>query len=198
MKRSRSRSVTRHHIGNRVVYVKNYFHDAKTFEPSKYFFKSPASRDEWLLAPQVQALGISTVPHLAHGECWSWRGLVKSTLITEGPAGFISLNAGLSCPTIQSALGKFLSHLHQRSVFHDDLHISNLLYSPEQNEFCLVDLDNMRILPSLELEQRLDNLATLNRRFPLEREFFEAYGDNFWRYKNKLRRRTQERCANLS
>ncbi|MEO6184364.1 MAG: lipopolysaccharide kinase InaA family protein, partial [Verrucomicrobiota bacterium] len=63
--------------------------------------------------------------------------------------------------------------------FHSDLHISNLLYSPEKNELCLVDLDNMKILPGLSREQRMDNLATLNRRWPLTAEFFENYDAQF-------------------
>ncbi len=191
VKRSALRSVTRHPIGDRTFYVKNYFHHAQIFAPLKYFFKSAASRSEWELAPRLQQLGISVVPHLAHGECWNWRGLQKSTLITEGPSGFAPLHPGSSSASVQAALGKFIRQLHECSVFHDDLHISNLLYSPVKNEFCLVDLDNIKIFPSLDLEQRLDNLATLNRRFPLEREFFDAYDGDFFRYKNKVARRTQ-------
>jgi tRNA A-37 threonylcarbamoyl transferase component Bud32 len=173
------RRVTRHAVGENIFYLKTYFHDFQTFAPLKYFFKKPASRAEWHLAPQLQKLGIPVVPHLAHGERWAWRGLQRSILITEGPPGFVPLKSIAPAPTIQSALGKFLRELHGHCVFHNDLHISNLLYSPDADEFCLVDLDNMEILPALSQEQRMDNLATLNRRWPLTRDFYLAYDAGF-------------------
>lgn len=173
------RRVTRHAVGQNIFYLKTYFHDSQALAPLKYFFKKPASRAEWQLAPQLQQLGISVVPHLAHGECWTWRGLQRSILITEGPSGFVPLKSIDPAPAVQCALGKFLRELHGHCVFHNDLHISNLLYSPGANEFCLVDLDNMEILPALSQEQRMDNLATLNRRWPLTRDFYLAYDTGF-------------------
>ncbi|MEO6183810.1 MAG: lipopolysaccharide kinase InaA family protein, partial [Verrucomicrobiota bacterium] len=157
-KKSRQRSVTRHGVGGKTFYRKNCFHNATWFAPMKYFFKIPASRAEWQLAPRLQKLGIAVVPHLAHGELWTWHGLQESVLITEGPTGFVPLKSIATSVVVQAALGKFLRRLHGNGVFHSDLHISNLLYSPEKNELCLVDLDNMKILPGLSREQRMDNL----------------------------------------
>ena len=193
VKRSATRQVTRHRIGDRTFYLKRYLHHSSLIEPVKYWFKPPASRTEWELAPRLERLGIFIVPHLAHGELWKWRGLVKSALLTEGPPGFAPLTASISSPSTQQALGRFLRQLHQCAIFHNDLHISNLLYSEERKEFCLVDLDNIHIFSKLTLEDRLNNLATLNRRFPLQREFLEAYDPEFLRYRNKIERRTLRR-----
>lgn len=173
------RAVTRHSLDGKTFYMKTYFHSATFLAPLKYFFKIPASRAEWQLAPRLQGFGIPVVPHLAHGERWNWRGLQKSILITEGPPGFVSLKSILPSTNVQIALGNFLRRLHDCSVFHTDLHVSNLLYSPQANEFCLVDLDNIKILPSLTRQQRMDNLATLNRRWPLTPDFYEAYDFRF-------------------
>lgn len=177
--KSSLRAVTRHFLGGRTFYIKTYFHNATAFGPVKYFFKTPAARAEWQLAPQLQNLGIPVVPHLARAERWNWRGLQESILITEGPPGFVPLKSLESSARLQMALGKFLRRLHERAVFHSDLHASNLLYSEQTNEFCLVDLDNMQIVSSLSREQRMDALATLHRRFPLTSDFFGNYDPAF-------------------
>ncbi|MEO6035431.1 MAG: lipopolysaccharide kinase InaA family protein [Verrucomicrobiota bacterium] len=193
VKKSPARSVTRHHLDGRTFYIKTYFYSARYLEPLKYFFKPPPSRKEWDLAPQLESLRIRIVPHLAHGEEWSWRGLRKSSLITEGRAGFAPMQRGENATEMQVALGRFLRRLHDCHIFHSDLHISNLLYSRKTNEFCLVDLDNMKIFPSLTEEQRILNLATLNGKLPLTREFYESYGDNFLRHQHRIARRTDRR-----
>ncbi len=193
VKRSHLSSVTRHSLGGKTYYRKIYFHNATLAGSLKYFFKSPASRIEWQLAPQLQESGIRVVPHLAHGELWNWRGLQESILITEGPVGFEPLKLAAPSPVVQTALGRFLGHLHENAVFHSDLHTSNLLYSSRENEFCLVDLDNMRILPALSDQQRIDNLATLNRRWPLSANFFEAYGVNFQEFAGRIAERAEEK-----
>lgn len=193
VKRTPAKLVTRHHFEGRVFYVKNYFYGAQGFKSFKYFFKAPPSRAEWELAPRLQGLGIPVVPHHAHGELRNWRGLLKSTLITEGLPGCVPLNPSEISGPLEAALGKFLRQLHDRAVFHADLHLSNLLYSSQFNEFCLVDLDNIKILPSISIEQRLENLTTLNRRFPLKREFLEAYGNDFVEYQEELDQRAQTR-----
>ena len=64
-----------------------------------YVIRQPKSQREWRHATELQARGIRVVPHLAYGERWSWRGLLQSTLITEGFDGFVPLDAYRIQPT---------------------------------------------------------------------------------------------------
>ena len=193
IKETSGKSVTRHFLAGRVFYVKNYFYGTHGFKSFKYFFKTPPSRAEWELAPRLKSLGIATVPHHAHGEYWRWRGLLKSTLITEGLSGFAPLQPAEVSPPIRAALGKFLRHLHDGGVFHADLHLSNLLYSSQTNEFCLVDLDNMKILTSISVEQRIENLATLHQRLPLSLDFYNNYDPDFSRFQERIAEHAERR-----
>lgn len=184
------RSVTRHRLDGRVFYIKRYLHGNHPWLPAKYLFKLPESRREWRLAPRLVELEVAVVPHWAHGERWSWRGLLESVLITEGPAGFVGLKemTALDRPELQHALGRFVRQMHQAAVFHKDLHVDNLLYSPTANALCLVDLDNIVPRSRLSVEERMDNLATLNRRLPLTRVFYERYGEDFARLAEHIAR----------
>jgi tRNA A-37 threonylcarbamoyl transferase component Bud32 len=186
VRKAPARCVTRHCHEGRWFYVKNYFYGVHLLEPLKYFFKNSPSRSEWQTAPHLIKLGIRIVPHLAHGEQWSWRGLLSSVLITEGPRGFVPLNKTSTSTLVQKALGRFLGQIHSHAISHNDLHISNLLWSADAGEFCLVDLDNIEIHSTLTPAQRLDNLATLHRRFPLSPDFYAAYDPQFFNDSTKV------------
>jgi tRNA A-37 threonylcarbamoyl transferase component Bud32 len=171
------RCVTRHRVEGRVFYVKRYLHGNTLFDPTKSIFKKPASRREWSLAPQLVARGVAIVPHCAHGQKWSWRGWSETVLITEGLEGFADLRTfqGVDPLRSQRALGEFVRQMHAAGVFHRDLHIGNLLYSPAANAFCLVDVANVVLKTSLTREERIQTLAKLNWRHPLNAAFYEGY-----------------------
>lgn len=164
--------VTRHRVGDRVFYVKRYRHGATRFRPVKYFFKSPRSRYEWRLAPELKKKGVPVVPHLAHGERWAWRGLIESAVITECPIGFAAVREVED----MRVLGTFVRQLHEAGVLHSDFHAKNLLYSAGEKKFCLVDLDKMEMLPSLGEEERFDNLVLIAARVALTKDFYDGYG----------------------
>jgi hypothetical protein len=110
--------VTRRRVANREFYIKRYRHERRGLLPVAYSVRSDKSRREWRFAPEFQTRGIAVVPHLAHGERWGWYGLLESVLITEGLLGCVSLLAfsESGTPTFQSALGRFLRHMHDAGV----------------------------------------------------------------------------------
>jgi len=166
--------VTRHRVAGREFYVKRYQHGATRFRPFKYFFKSPRSRHEWRLAPELRANGILVVPHLAHGERRAWRGLLESAVITECPATYEAVKA--LAPELQEAFGRFVRQLHGAGVLHLDCHPKNLLYSAVERRFCLVDLDKIELHRRLDDRQRFDNLVLIVARVPLTKAFYDGYG----------------------
>lgn len=189
------RLITRHRLDGRVYYVKRYLHGSGVLIPAKYFFKSPASRMEWRVAPELIARGAEVVPHLAHGERWSWRGLVESILITEGREGFADVRTFRDVDPLkmQRTLGEFVRRIHQAGVLHRDLHVGNLLYSPLANAFCLVDVANVVLRPALSLEECVGNLVKLNLRLSLIPAFYEGYASSEAGLKAEVDRRTEAR-----
>lgn len=193
VKQSPVTSVTRHQIGNRVFYRKRYHHENRLLWPTKFFFKAPRSRVEWKLAPRLQALGIPAVPHLAHGERWSWRGLLESSLITEQPAGYQPLTGGeeLRSPSAQQALGRLVRRMHDAGLVHGDLSPKNLLVFPQTGALCLVDLDKIACRRALDLSERLANLALIGAQVQLTDAFYEAYGSEFQQHAARVAREAE-------
>jgi hypothetical protein len=171
-------TVTRHRVAGRVFYVKCYHHGVHPLAPIKYSVRAPKSRREWRRAVQLLAHGVPVVPHLAHGEQWVWRGLLKSVLITEGPSGYAPLAeaANLQAPELQHAFGRFVRQLHELGVLQPDFHPHNLLYSPHDRMFCLMDLDKVRLSRGLNKECRAENLAMLQAWTLITPSFHDGYG----------------------
>jgi tRNA A-37 threonylcarbamoyl transferase component Bud32 len=172
--------VTRHRVAGRVFYVKRYRYEARPLSPVKYFVRSPKSRREWRHAPLLQQRGIGVVPHLAHGERWGWRGLLQSTLITEGMESYEALSAvrDPASADLQFALGRFLRRIHDAGVLYLDISAKNVLYSPVDHAFCLLDVDKVAMASRQDAPQRVDNLIFFCSYFPLTGKFFEGYGDD--------------------
>ncbi|HUJ72214.1 MAG TPA: lipopolysaccharide kinase InaA family protein [Verrucomicrobiae bacterium] len=181
VKTSSVTTVTRHRVADREFYVKRYFHERRGLAPLSYFIRASKSRREWNQAPQFQSRGIAVVPHLAHGERWGWCGLLESVLITEGLAGYASLLTMSDAvnPEFQSALGRFLRSMHDAGILYLDISAKNVLYSATEHKFCLIDIDKVRLCPTIDESQRLGHLATFRSRFALTPAFYDGYGSEF-------------------
>jgi hypothetical protein len=193
VKRSSVTTVTRHRVAERIFYVKRYLHYLRPWRPFVFFFKPSRSKIEWQLSTQLQALGIAVVPHRAHGERWSGRGLLESVLITEGLAGYepVSDLFAVEAHRLQQSLGRFLCKMHDAGVFHLDLNPENLLYSSVTDSVCLVDLDKISVLPRLSDPQRLGNLTTLRSYLMLSNAFYQAYGHEILQRADEIAQRAQ-------
>jgi tRNA A-37 threonylcarbamoyl transferase component Bud32 len=163
IKESPAKSVARHSLGEAAWYVKRYRHRAGPLRPLKYWFKPSPARQEWRLAQRLESLRLPVVRHVALGECWSWRGLEESVLITEALAG---KPLGEVPGTDPAAVLAFVRHLHERGVFQKDLHPDNILVTAA-GQLCLVDLYGTKITDRLTARQRDLNLARLASVVPL-------------------------------
>lgn len=170
--------VTRHRVANRVFYVKRYRHERRGLAPLSYFVRAAKSQREWKWAAQMHGHGVAVVPHLAHGERWSWCGLRESVLITEGWPGYSVLKGAenLSSPALQFALGQFLRRVHDAGVLYLDIAPQNVLYSVAEHAFCFIDVDKVACRGKLSLRERVDNLVFFALRMPLTPEFYDGYG----------------------
>lgn len=197
-------TVTRCRVAHREFYIKRYLHERRGVAPLAYFIRSDKSRREWTLAPQFQARGVAVVPHLAHGERWGWYGLLESVLITEGLPGYVPLLRLLESKSaaFQSALGRFLRHMHDAGIVYLDISPKNLLYSVPEDKFCLIDIDKVEIHNVVDERRRIEHIAVFHSRFPLTAMFYEGYGNDLGRHAAKIDQRAiairRARVARLS
>ncbi|MCK5578106.1 MAG: hypothetical protein KAI63_01140 [Planctomycetes bacterium] len=65
-------------------------------------------------------------------------------------------------------LSRAIKNLHRQGVFHSDLKANNILVKHQSGKwfFYFLDLDRVDFLPSVELPQRIKNLAQLNAAMP--------------------------------
>jgi tRNA A-37 threonylcarbamoyl transferase component Bud32 len=191
VKISSATTVTRHRVASREFYFKRYLHERRGLAPLAYFVRDSKSRREWKQAPQFQARGVAVVPHLAHGERWGWYGLLESALITEGLPGYASLLTvrGATDPEFQSALGRFLRHMHDAGILYLDISAKNVMYSAVEHKFCLIDIDKVRLCPTINEQQRIAHLATFHSRVALAPAFYDGYGSGFSRHAPEIDQR---------
>lgn len=164
VKESPVKTVTRHELDGRAFYIKRYRHGVVALRPLKFFFKPSQSRHEWRLANELTQRGIPIVTHLAHGERWTWRGLLESVLITEN---FDSLPVDEAPAVNVQAVLQFVQRMHDHGVVQRDLHPGNLLVAPATGELRLVDLHGIELKAVLSSGERDANLAFLRIFMPI-------------------------------
>jgi tRNA A-37 threonylcarbamoyl transferase component Bud32 len=86
---------------------------------------------------------------------------------------------------ISKKLGQYLAFLHSRGVYHADLHPENILIQPD-NEFSLIDVQEVYLLPWMPRWLRVYNLGKLFFHLPLStnsrhwfKQFIEGYNRQF-------------------
>ncbi len=204
VKRTWVTTVTRHRVASREFYVKRYLHGRRGLAPLAYFVRTDKSQREWRWAPQFRARGVAVVPHLARGERWGWYGLLESVLITEGLPGYVPLREVhvATAPEFQSALGRFLRHMHEAGIVYLDISPKNILYSVTKQEFCLIDIDKAELHATLNKPRRIEHIAVFHSRFPLSAAFYDGYGSGLSRHATEIDRRAvairQARVARFS
>ncbi len=174
IKKTPTKLVTRHTLGNRTVYLKRYINRVG-LRPLKYFFKISEARNEWALAAEVTARGIPVVRYLAVGERWTTLGLQESLIISEGFDGArLDKYPRHQNDDLQTALAGLLRLMHDRGVLQRDLH-HNILVRENPLELRRIDVDRGEMREPLEEAQRVENLAYINCFVPLREKFFTSY-----------------------
>ncbi len=189
IKKGALRSVHRVTLESGEYYLKRTFFRPGFFASALAFVTAARVRADWRLSRKLPGLGVPVAPALAYGERWDWRGLVETVLVTLGPPGFVPLRTLSDPPSadLQRKLGRFLRRVHDQGVGLRDLHTKNILCSLHDDRFCLIDLDTVCL--GLSPRKRLDHLARLHSRWPLQPAFFEGYGDEYAPWKAQIAQR---------
>lgn len=110
----------------------------------------PAARQEYRTALRLQTAGIATVEHLGWGRMRGMRVLVtrawreKSVCVYD--YWYENFVYGDANPA--EFLGHFAEYLHmllRQPLQHRDFHLGNILYSPSDGAFALVDLHHVKL-----------------------------------------------------
>jgi hypothetical protein len=165
----------------RVIYVKhNLLPDFRTF--LRQLVRPSKARIEFDRAIAVAARGVPTIAPLALGERQAFLGACDSVLVTRGLDDTQTLNSFLATTLVPmpparharvrqrlaAALGRFVAHLHNAGVRHDDLHAANILVKlteDDQPQLYLIDLNAVRVGPRLDWAAGRDNLVLFTRWF---------------------------------
>ena len=119
----------------------------KVYRSGPYFIKLDrrAGRSfcgEFNAALFCQREGIPVVEHLAWGK--SSEGALLITRAADGFVEAASLFRSRQNFEVYEKAAEFLKKIFDSKVFHPDLHMGNILVSPESCRFCLVDLHGVR------------------------------------------------------
>ncbi len=150
----------------------------------------------WESALHLEELNIKTAKPLAviksNGQLWS-----KSILVMEWLEGFLNLNQFIHYlqkystekhKTFIEKLGKFISLMHKKHVYHCDLHGGNILVRESRDsnnfEFVVIDLERIRFCKRENLRYLIYDLIKIT--FPVflsfngdtRQSFFKEYFNN--------------------
>lgn len=140
------------------------------------------ARTEYQSALVVAARGIPTIQPLALGEQQCWWGTGESYLITRAIEDTQPLNHFLAGtlpslpPTrrtrvrqrLSAELGTLVARIHDAGILHNDLHSANLLVRLSDDDrvsLFVIDLNSLRVGPSLDWDTSRKNLIMLNSWF---------------------------------
>lgn len=136
---------------------------------------------EWRNLHRLAAMGIAAPQPLARGEAWS-RNPPQAFLLT---AEIMGRSLVLDDRDAWQRLGRFLSYLHRRGVYHSDLHPGNMRLI-ENERHALLDVQSVFFLKYLPRVLRKINIGALLMHFPLRQNpsvwgkaFLEGYNDDY-------------------
>jgi tRNA A-37 threonylcarbamoyl transferase component Bud32 len=190
--------------GQRIPAVVKIYRHAEIGDWIKANLLGSKARIEWKITTSAKERGLSTVVPIAYGEKRRWGVLRESYFITVrlfrcrtleevlfSEDGSLRKNFKERRPIIE-CLARLLREMHDKGLYHRDLHPGNFLVE-EGNvrppTVYLLDLHRASISRSLSLEKRIKSLAQFNMFATLslsngERlRFFNAYfgEDALWR-----------------
>jgi tRNA A-37 threonylcarbamoyl transferase component Bud32 len=164
VRESPARTVTFHRLGDRAYYIKRYWMGRSLWRRLLFLVRRPPGEAQWDAGLRLERLGVPVVRFLACGLRRSFRGLEESILITEG---FDGVSLAEDSVSDWSTVLRFVQAMHDRGVIQPDLHVGNLLISPESGELRLVDAGHVRFQRAVSPAERRENLAFLRLSVPI-------------------------------
>ncbi len=159
---------------NFYVLLKLYSHGGllKNLFSTKYYYFSNRFLNEFYLYTSTLKNNIPVPEYL--GGFWIKRhGLYKCGVITQYLSDTVTLENYLRIKThtnsekydILIKCGRTIRTMHNIGILHNDLQIRNILINPAEKSVYLIDFDNAKKLPSINLFNRTQNLLRLKRSF---------------------------------
>lgn len=159
----------------------------------KYSILPSKGRREWFISFKMRKNNLPVAEPLGWLERIKKGFVRESYFLSEIILTGIPLNECLSLlkkEAILSKVVKILLDIHRAGVFHEDLHAGNLLWNGES--IFVIDLHRVKLLKSLSLNQKFQNIASLfhslrsiweeKEQFEFIKEYFkgESKGINFY------------------
>ena len=180
IKNDRRTAITLFDCMQRRVCIKEYRYHRVLLQLKEMFRRSKARRG-WLMGNGLVVRGITGITPQAVLERRVKGFLKEAFLIMETPAGYVELDRymvrsfegsrhnRLKARTFLMALAGFIAHLHTLRIFHRDLKTCNIMVRDGQDrwDFCLVDMDDIRLDKKIRHRRLLKTLVQLNTSTPL-------------------------------
>jgi tRNA A-37 threonylcarbamoyl transferase component Bud32 len=131
-------------------------------ESLKYLLLPTKARKEWFVAYQLQKRELNIPQPLGWMEKIRWGFVKESYYLSEAIGSGVSLiddPAVLRESLWMDEFAKTVRKIHDRGLFHKDLHAGNFLWNGQS--LFLTDLHRAKIVRTLSLNQRLWNLSQL-------------------------------------
>ncbi len=148
--------------------------------PWKEFFRRSKPRRGWLMGNGLVVRGIAGIIPQALLEWRRWRLLNEAFFIMETPRGYVELDRYLvkafatqgddaRRDALLDAFAGFMAHLYRQGIIHRDFKTCNIMVREENNgwNFCLVDMDDVRLEKKISLRRLLKGLVQLHTSTPL-------------------------------
>jgi tRNA A-37 threonylcarbamoyl transferase component Bud32 len=146
--------------GRRIFFKRNI--TKGWLESLKYLLLPTKARKEWFVAYQLQKRELNIPQPLGWMEKIRWGFVKESYYLSEAIGSGVSLiddPAVLRESLWRDEFAKTVRKIHDRGLFHKDLHAGNFLWNGQS--LFLTDLHRAKIVRTLSLNQRLWNLSQL-------------------------------------
>ncbi|MBM4276287.1 MAG: hypothetical protein FJ130_00185 [Deltaproteobacteria bacterium] len=178
--------------GDKDIYVKQFIYSYGGGRWSRYLLPSKGIR-AWVGGNGLKVRGVSSITPLALLERRGWSGRRESFLFMEALRDGLEMDRYILSDlekrekkrAFVKAFARWLSSLHQKGIYHQDMKACNILVqkSGDRWEFYLLDLEDTRLDVNVDEKRLMKNLLQLNTSVPKtitrtdRMRFFNEYGD---------------------
>jgi len=178
IKRTVVRNVYRLELGDGREAIVKVYHQRGVRRRLKGLAFGPTPLREWKTSRRLVAMGLPASRAVAVGIPRGGSSGVEGYLVVEAAASAVELNEGVvalglakgwsaETATLVGKLGRMVRRLHDRGVWHRDLHCGNVLVRTdalgEECPFVVVDLHRMWVGPRPGVGHRLSSISLLLR-----------------------------------
>ncbi|MEJ2067094.1 MAG: lipopolysaccharide kinase InaA family protein [Deltaproteobacteria bacterium] len=134
------------------------------------FFFGARPFQEAAVTEEVKSAGVPTVEILAAIIDRRWGGWYRGYLVTRYLSTATDLISyldeepqGERRKAVIAKAGEAVKKMHQRGIYHADLHLKNFLVEGKSSKVYLIDFDKSKVFPRLKPSKRMKNLKRLDR-----------------------------------